>query len=231
MPKHKLFKFAAPSLGVALFVASLTVTPVPLLGALAAQSTLSGEHGLKSRTGNPGVYVERIDRSHYRVSAYLRSMKGDSDKRLTELADMVMMRAAQFALENGREYFTIIGDLDTDTTGGKMEHYRGTPDTLGPEQCGPGPAGIGLVCIPRETIKGTPSSSSYNPGYFGRVGIIQFWTGAEGRQLIEKREGQPVKGQPIPAEGFYKMFRDKTPGKWPELSEIYGERSKRMRGG
>lgn len=220
----------ATFLGLLLTTSGLALSPLPQLGAVAAQTALTTEYGLRSKNGKPGLFVERVDRSHYRVSAFVRSMKGDSDQRLTELANMVMMRAAQFALENGRDYFTIIGDLDTDTTGGKMESYRGTPDRLGPEQCGRDASGR-TFCLPRETIKGSPSSSAYNPGYFGRTGIVQFWTGAEGQQLLREREGQPIKGQPIPAEGFYKMFRDKTPGKWPELSEIYGERSKRMRGG
>lgn len=230
MPKHTFFNVVALPLGAALFVAGVAVTPVPQIGAVAAQSTLPGEYGLKPRNGKPGVYVERIDQSHYRVSAYLRSMKGDSDKRLTELADMVMMRAAQFALENGREYFTIIGRLETDTVGGHTVILNGTPGWSEPEQCFRDSNG-NLGCTPGKEHPGTPDTPSYDPGFFGRTGIVQFWTGAEGQRMLREREGQPADQQPLPAAAFYKMFRDKTPGKWPELSKIYGERSKRMRGG
>lgn len=212
-----------------LLMGAATLVPVALPAgglldaAASAQGSRDGEINLQRPDGKPGIYASRLDAKRYEVAAYNQSMKGDPDERLAELARMVLVRSALLALENGRQYFAIEGDMATDIVGARIQNRAGTAGQQMPQQCGRGPSGL-AYCYPGEFVEGTPPSSLRFPGYFGRKATVHIYRWFEGKAIEEGRSTTPGNAFLFPAEQYYTEFRNKTPGKWPTTVSVYEDR-------
>lgn len=183
---------------------------------------------LRAETGKPGVFAVSLPGEYYRVSAYKERLgKGrKQDEDLLDLGRMVMMRAALLAIENGRDGFSIVGRIDTGTTGARTEILNAVPGVRGPDKCATGVDG-NLICDPGDTSAGYPETRVFNPGYFGRKAVVRLWSHAEQKEIAAGRMERPS-GPIINANAYYLEWRQSTSGRWPPLLTLYQQFEKRI---
>lgn len=180
------------------------------------------------REPKAGIFACKYPGNFYGVSAYTRKKKPDRDDILA-LDRQVFMRAAQLALDNDRDYFTLVSDGSSNTfKEGKVKHVRGTAGYTLPGACSLNKWNVPTACSPGQEVAGTPGYSVQERGFIGRDTIARIFTAAEKASIDAGTFYGPPDDTMFDAEATYRRYRDTTEGRWPTLIALYQNRARRF---
>lgn len=174
------------------------------------------EHG---SAGKGEIRAKKYPGNLYGVEAFSRS-KDMSAEQSAAVSRQVVLRAAQLALENDREYFGMFSPQTTQTHA-ETRHIRGIAPSSTWDRI-PLPGG-GHTYSARE-IPGTPGRSYQLPRYEGAWAMVKLFR----RDEVERRGAKPADGMTdYYAEAVYLDLLGSTPGRWPSLTAIYADLASR----
>ena len=190
----------------------------------AKSKPIYGMQGTNGRT--PGVFVTPYPGDDYYVQAVSDAMVVD-EREVRALDDQILARMAQFALENGRDYFSI-DPIRSDTTAGRITRVAGRAGTT-QYACSRNSAGA-PICSPAGTIGGSIGYTVQEDDWFNRTTIASIWTTDEKRAIDAGRlKGPPSSASALmDAEQIYIEKMQVAVGRWPSVPDILEKRAQRF---